>query len=194
MKVQNLTMGSEVYTSNAYLVTGSWNAMDDLNTLIDTGRDRNIFKSIELAETGFGKKRIAQVILTHSHYDHAELVCEIKKMFKPEVYAYAKDLKCVDEVLRNGDEIKIADRIFEVIHTPGHSNDSICLYCKKEHILFAGDTPLVILTGGNTYEQSFIDALKYISTKKIETIYFGHGEPLKHDCDKTILTTLKNIT
>ena len=30
----------------------------------------------------------------------------------------------------------------------------------------------------------FINALEYIVTKKIETMYFGHGEPLKVNCKK----------
>ena len=42
MKVFNLTENSEVYTSNVYLVTGDFNALSDVNTLIDVGRDEKI--------------------------------------------------------------------------------------------------------------------------------------------------------
>lgn len=194
MKVLNLTSGSQIYTSNAYLITGDWNKMDDVNTLIDTGRDPEIFESIDKAPTGFGKKKVSQIILTHSHYDHAELLCEAKNLYNSKVYAFSRDVTCVDEFLKNGDFIKIADRIFEVIHTPGHSNDSICLYNSEEKVLFAGDTPLIIRSKDNTYEQNFIEALKYLSTKKVGTIYFGHGPPLNHDCMEMISNTIKNIS
>ena len=42
MKIVNLTQGSAVYTSNAYLLTGTWNAIPDVNTLVDTGRDKKL--------------------------------------------------------------------------------------------------------------------------------------------------------
>ena len=71
----------------------------------------------------------------------------------------------VDVILKGGETLKIADREFEVIYTPGHSSDSICLYCEAEKILFAGDTPLVIKAKDTTCEEEFIQALDYISKK-----------------------------
>jgi len=41
--------------------------------------------------------------------------------------------------------LQVADRQFEEIHTPGHSSDSIYLYCPAEKVLFANDTPLITL-------------------------------------------------
>ena len=70
MKIINLTENSTVYTSNVYLVLGSWNSLSDVNTLFDVGRDPNILEILNNTSTGFGKKRVEQVVLTHSHYDH----------------------------------------------------------------------------------------------------------------------------
>lgn len=56
MKVQNLTERSEIYTSNAYLITGTWNAIQDKNVIIDVGRDMSIIPKIESASTGVGKR------------------------------------------------------------------------------------------------------------------------------------------
>ncbi|KPQ41224.1 MAG: hypothetical protein MPEBLZ_04229, partial [Candidatus Methanoperedens nitroreducens] len=61
MKIQNLSGGSTIYTSNVYLITGTWNAFNDVNTLIDVGRDPAIIEIINNASTGVGKKRIDQV-------------------------------------------------------------------------------------------------------------------------------------
>lgn len=192
MKVNNLTYQSKVYTSNVYLLTGNWNTLTDLNTLIDVGRDPCIFEKIDNAATGVGKQRIEQVILTHSHYDHASLLAEVKKRYRPKIYAASFVLENIDFILKGSETLKIADRDFEVIYTPGHSSDSICLYCEEEKVLFAGDSPLIILSKDNSYEKSFINALEYIVTKNVETIYFGHGIPLKVGCNKVLLRSLEN--
>jgi glyoxylase-like metal-dependent hydrolase (beta-lactamase superfamily II) len=193
MKIINLYRLNKIYSSNVYLLTGDWNALEDLNTLIDVGRDEGILERIDEASTGVGKQRIGQVILTHSHYDHASLLPNIKKKYNPKVCAFSSNIDYVDVILKGGETLKIADREFEVIHAPGHSSDSICLYCETEGILFAGDTPLIIRTIDSNYEQSFINVLEYIATKKIEIIYFGHGEPLVDNCNKTILKSLDNV-
>ena len=193
MKITNLYQPSKIYTSNVYLLTGDWNTLDDKNTLIDVGRDPSILMRINQASTGVGKHRIEQVFITHSHYDHASLLPVIKRTYNPKVFAYSSNLDDVDELLKGGEHLQIADRQFEVIHTPGHSTDSICLYCAEERILFAGDTPLIIRTKDNTYAPKFVQVLEYLASKKIENIYFGHGEPLTEGCLSTLQTTLQNI-
>ena len=193
MKIKNLTQLSEIYTSNVYLLTGDWNTLEDKNTLIDVGRDPSILRRINEASTGVGKQRIEQVILTHSHYDHASLLPVIKRTYNPKVFAYSSNLKEVDEIVKGGELLQVADRQFEVIHTPGHSSDSICLYCAAEKVLFAGDTPLIIRTKDNTYAPEFVQVIEYLASKQIESIYFGHGEPLTEGCLSTIQTTLQNI-
>jgi glyoxylase-like metal-dependent hydrolase (beta-lactamase superfamily II) len=193
VKIDNLSAKSQIYTSNVYLLTGDWNCMEDVNTLVDVGRDHNIIDKIYQASTGVGKSRIEQVILTHNHYDHASLLPNIKNLFHPQVYAYSSYLEGVDRYVKGGELIKVADRLCEIIYTPGHSNDSICLYCPEEKILFAGDTPLIIRTVGGSYEERFIKALEYICKKDIQIIYFGHGDPLIHGCKKVLLESLANV-
>lgn len=193
MKIQNLTQNSRVYTSNVYLILGNWNALADVNTLIDVGRDPEIINKINIASTGVGKKRVEQVILTHSHYDHAGLLPMIRAHFKPTVYAFSQYLDNVDDTLKDGDDIKAGDQIFEVIHTPGHSQDSICLYCEEERVLFAGDTPLIIHRPGNSYQPEFIRALEKICRRDVQSIYFGHGQPMHEHCNERLRRSLKNI-
>jgi glyoxylase-like metal-dependent hydrolase (beta-lactamase superfamily II) len=193
MKVMNLSTKSKIYTSNVYLLTGDWNGIKDVNTLVDVGRDPTVIEAIYQASTGVGKTKVERVILTHNHYDHSSLLPQIKNQFKPHVYAYSSSLEGVDTYVKGGEIIKIADRMGEIIYTPGHSNDSICLYVEEEGILFAGDTPLIIRTPGNSYEPGFIKALEYICRKNINTIYFGHGSPLTKDCNEALQETLQNV-
>lgn len=193
MKVNNLSENSKIYTSNVYLLTGDWNCIQDVNTLVDVGRDQTVIDAINRASTGVGKVKVEKVILTHNHYDHTSLLPQIKGLFKPQVYACSSSLEGVDTCVKGGEMIKVADRMSEIIHTPGHSSDSLCLYCAEDGILFAGDTPLVICSPGGSYEPGFIKALEYICKKDIKTIYFGHGSPLTQGCNEALQETLRNV-
>lgn len=46
----------------------------------------------------------------------------------------------ITKVIHNGDRIDLGDRVLEIISTPGHSPDSICLLDRKNRLLFVGDT------------------------------------------------------
>lgn len=193
MKILNLTKDSNAYTSNVYFVLGNSNAIDDVNTLVDVGRDNSIIAKTGKASTGVGKHRVEQVVLTHSHYDHASLLLQIRKAYNPMVCAYSESLEGVDRFLRDGETLKIGDRAFEVIYTPGHSNDSICLHCQSEGVLFAGDTPVIVQSDEGTYEDGFVGALIRLARKDIKAIYFGHGDPLLSDCNTRIRYSLKMV-
>jgi glyoxylase-like metal-dependent hydrolase (beta-lactamase superfamily II) len=193
MKIINLTEHSNVYTANVYFVLGTWNSLPDVNTLVDVGRDPSVIQTIKTTSTGVGKKRVEQVILTHSHYDHAGLLPIIRATFKPVVYAFSRYLEGVDRLLKDGDTLKLGDRMFEIIYTPGHSTDSICLYCEEEGVLFAGDTPLIIHRPGDTYQKDFVYALEKLCRKDIRAIYFGHGQPILKNCNPLLRTSLENV-
>lgn len=192
MKIINLTAHSHIYTGNVYLVLGNHNALADVNTLIDVGRDPEAISKLGQASTGVGKKRVDQVIITHEHYDHAGLLAEIKREYQPRVYAYNKS-EYVDHAVREGKKIRVGDCECEVIHTPGHTYDSICIYCEAEGILFSGDTSLDVITPG-CYEEYYIRTLEKLRKKVIRTVYPGHGKPITKRVRKMIQNSLKNVT
>jgi glyoxylase-like metal-dependent hydrolase (beta-lactamase superfamily II) len=193
VKIYNLTEHSTVYTSNVYLVTGTWNAIDDVNTLVDVGRDLAALEMIFEISTGVGKKPVEKVVLTHNHYDHTSMLQNVKTVFNPRVYAYSKSLEGVDRILKDGETIRMGDRYFEVLHTPGHSSDSICLYCQEDGVLFSGDTPVIIRSTDSTYDKSFIKAMERLCRREVKAIYFGHGEPMLEGCSAALRRSLDNI-
>jgi len=107
---------------------GSYKRSCDINALIDTGRDPIIIDNLLKAPKTIGKRLVERVVITHSHYDHKELLPRIKEMFNPTVDAYSPE-PGIDKTLKNGDTIKLGDRTFGVLHIGGHTKDSIGLYC-----------------------------------------------------------------
>jgi glyoxylase-like metal-dependent hydrolase (beta-lactamase superfamily II) len=177
-----------------YLVTGTWNKLDDVNTLVDVGMDEQIINKINNASTGVGKHKAEQIVLTHSHFDHVGMLQKVKAEFHSKTLAFSNSLEGVDHVLIDGDILKMGDRDFEVIHMPGHSTDSICLYNEEDRVLFAGDSPIIIKTGGGRYIDKFVEVMTRLSQLPIDIIYFGHGNPLKENCNELIKQSIKNVT
>jgi glyoxylase-like metal-dependent hydrolase (beta-lactamase superfamily II) len=192
MKVQTLQNNPLVYSCKVYFVRGNWNAISDINTLIDVGTDDFIIEEIYELSTGVGKKRVEQVILTHEHFDHAGGLMKIKKEFNPHIISFSK-LPGVDEIAYNNMKIKIGDKNAEIIHTPGHSNDSICIYIPDEKVLFSGDTPLNIKTPGGSYSKDYVAILEQIVTLEIDTIYSGHDNPYTNNVRDLLASTLYNV-
>jgi len=193
MRITNLAgPQSNTYSSNVYLVRGDYNGMEDVNTLIDVGNDPGVIETIATISTGLAKRSVEQVVLTHGHFDHVGLLPAIRRLFDPVVYAHSPFVGA-HHIVRNGDLLRCGDRDFEVIHVPGHSQDSICLYCQEDGVLFAGDTPLMVRSADGTYEEGFIQALQYICRKDVRAIYFGHGDPLLTNCNARLNATLRNV-
>lgn len=186
MRIVILENSGTLYTSQVYLVLGGESRLEDLNTLVDVGQDPAILASLGRAPTGVGKWPVEQVVLTHGHSDHCALLPRIREAFHPKVLAFSASLEGVDGLLRDGDTIKMGDETFEVIHTPGHSSDSICLYNQAEGVLFAGDSPVLITSPTGTYEAGFLAALGKLCARDVRRIYFGHGAPVTERCNERL--------
>ena len=192
MRVSILKSKPDVYSGNSYLVRGDWNKIDDVNTLIDVGTDGSIVEDLITYNTGVGKHKVDQVIITHEHFDHAGGLKKIIEEFRPRVLAYNK-LPGVTQKVFDQMEIKIGDRDAVILYSPGHSNDSICIYCEEEQALFSGDTPLFIKSPGGTYSEYFIDVINRLINLKIKSIYSGHDLPIVNNADEILKNTLRNI-
>lgn len=192
MTVIKLKKDPKVYSCNVYFVRGTWNALSDVNTLIDVGTNGFIINELETLSTGVGKRRVEQVVFTHEHFDHTGGLKDIINQYKPKVYAYSK-ITGVDYQISDGDEIKIGDREAVIIHTPGHSHDSVCIYVPEDGVIFSGDTPLFIKTPGGTYTQDYVEILNKLISLKINTIYSGHDDPITSNVNDILKSTLNNV-
>ena len=122
--------------------------------------------------------RIRYVIPTHGHFDHTKTVQELAAKTGAEVLVHEDSPLEGDGILRDGDEIRVGEESVKVIHTPGHTEDSVCLHDGRN--LFTGDTLFVgscgrtDLPGGST-EKLFKSLHQSILKLPGETIiYPGH--------------------
>ncbi|RCK79100.1 MAG: hypothetical protein OZSIB_0442 [Candidatus Ozemobacter sibiricus] len=177
MRIIPLARTPRTYSATAYLVLGTWNRLDDVNTLIDVGIDEFIAEEISRLNTGVGKRPVERIILTHNHFDHAGGAAALKERYKAELLAWAPG-PGVDRLLQDGEELRLGDEWFEVIHMPGHSHDSICLYNRSEGVLFSGDSPLRIHSPNGTYLAEFVAVLDRLASLPVRAIYPGHDAPI----------------
>ncbi|MCX7909738.1 MAG: MBL fold metallo-hydrolase [Ignavibacteria bacterium] len=177
MRIITLPTHPTKYSCNVYLILGDWNKIEDQNTLIDAGVDDFVVNFLKEYPTGVGKKKVSQVILTHEHFDHRGGLKYIKPLFDPVVYAFNKNV-FIDVKVVDGMKLVVGDREAILYHTPGHSNDSICVYIPKEGILFSGDLPLGFHMKGDTFTLPYLNTLSRLSQLEIRDIYPGHGNPI----------------
>lgn len=76
-----------------------------------------------------------------------------------------------------------SDSSLQVLHTPGHTTDSICLYLPEENTLFTADTVLghgtAVFEDLTTYMSSLRLLLQLVSSNHLMTLYPGHGPVVK---------------
>jgi len=118
----------------AYLVVeeGSREAM-----VIDSGWETG---PIEAAVRNTEAK-VKFVVATHEHFDHVGTISELASKLGAKVVAHENSPMECDLRVRGGQELKLGGKGVRVLFTPGHTEDSICLYDGKE--VFTGDTLFV---------------------------------------------------
>ncbi|MFB6197627.1 MAG: MBL fold metallo-hydrolase [Halobacteriaceae archaeon] len=191
MEIINLTLDANVFTSNAFLVTG------DRTMVIDAGAMSGIVNEIyEHVST------IDALVLTHQHGDHVEQLDSIVDEFDSPVYAYAEHSKRTHPI-EDGDEIAIGDQEYEVIHTPGHASDHVAL--ASETTLFSGDVVVhddAAFEGGSFGRTDLPGQSRDVLIESLETLlkrlnpgvshmYAGHGDDFHGDVEEIIETALE---
>lgn len=133
-------------------------------------------------------QKLKAIILTHHHFDHVLAAQEIRAKTGSEILIHGKDEKFIDfsadRYLQEGDKIKIGENNLKVIHSPGHTQGSICLLVKNEifvgDLIFAEGYGRIDLPGGSEIEmQKSLDKISKI-LKPGMVVYPGHGEVFQY--------------
>lgn len=85
-------------------------------------------------------------VITHGHGDHTWGLSGVIKHFNCQVVGHKSIVAGIDVGVDDGDTLNVGELTLEFIHTPGHSDDSICTLCNGK--LITGDTLFVGKVGG----------------------------------------------
>jgi glyoxylase-like metal-dependent hydrolase (beta-lactamase superfamily II) len=164
--------------NNAYLLR----AADGSQLLIDAANEPERLLSL------IGPAGLSTVVTTHRHPDHWQGLAAVVKGTGARSIAHSADageLPVASETVSDGDEIRVGDRVLEVIHLVGHTPGSIALLYRDPSgtpHLFTGDS---LFPGGvgNTQGDAarFASLIDDVSSKIFDRLpdetwfYPGHG-------------------
>jgi len=123
--------------------------------------------------------KLKYIINTHGHSDHTAGNQELRSSFSAKIVAHKLSRVKADVKVDDGDSLKIGRAPVKVIHTPGHTPDSICLLVDNQKLLtgdtlFVGECGRTDLPGGNSknmYDSLFHKILKLSNNVEV---YPGH--------------------
>jgi glyoxylase-like metal-dependent hydrolase (beta-lactamase superfamily II) len=197
------------HDSNIFLVTG------ENPVLVDAGTGMHTRKVLE------GLARVAPdcmpktIVLTHRHFDHVGGAHELSVHFGAEVVMHEKDAQSIEDGdarstaasmfgcqlkpvkvrrVKEGDVLSTGDHDMQVLHTPGHTIGSMCLFEGSSGILISGDTVFASGVGrwdlptGNRADLE--RSVKMLLSKEPKHLFPGHGDILQDRAMESIEESL----
>ena len=181
-----------IFDSNCYIV---WDDETKDGLIIDAGVD-----SVHLVDfiTLHGIN-VKYILFTHCHFDHLYFVASLKEKTQTQSVIHKKDspgfydpkvngsyhfgssmtFGNADILVEQGDTLIVGNMNLEIIHTPGHSQGSICI--KIQDNVFTGDTLFKHTIGRvdlpfSSPEDILISIREKLYTLPAHTVvYPGHG-------------------
>lgn len=192
--------GEQIELENNVYLLGD----DDTVIVVDASHDANA-----IAEATKGRT-VAAILLTHGHLDHtnkapqlADLVDALPLLHSEDGMLWEKDHGTVrghaqpGGQLKDGEEFTIAGLQLKVLHTPGHTPGSVCLYAPAAGWVLTGDT---LFPGGpgatgrpfSSFEK-IIDSIEHTLFELPEetAVYPGHGDSTTIGAEKPSLDEWK---
>ncbi len=148
VSVQRITVGE--LAVNCFIVE---NTLTHECFIVDPGAEKErIIRAV-------GERKVSAVLLTHGHYDHIGAVDDICAHYACPVYIHSSDAPKLTDAMANVSAvfaqpltqttvpvtieegtITLAGMQVEIMHTPGHSNGSICCILPENQGVLTGDT------------------------------------------------------
>ena len=145
--------------------------------------------------------RVKQIVITHAHIDHVGRATKLRAATAAPILLNQNDhallkmlgmqaawlgMSTPDEVdvdcgITDGDKVETGALVANVMHTPGHTEGSICLYFPAQEKLIAGDTLFAGSIGrtdlpGGSFDKILRSLHQKVLSLPDETIVVpGHG-------------------
>ena len=119
------------------------------------------------------------IINTHSHFDHVLGNEQVVKTTGAKIIQHKASPLKKDIEVNDDESIKFGDSQIKIIHTPGHSGDSICLIINDKIILtgdtlFVGSCGRIDLPGSDPVQMYYSIYNKLINLDENLIVYPGH--------------------
>ena len=176
--------------TNAYLI---WDGRSPDALVLDPGMGA---ATALMDRAAANQLRVHLIANSHGHIDHvfdnaalhrashapiAIHPADAYRLQGPNTYGYEMEASSAERDLRDGDQLRIGDLTFDVLHTPGHTEGSVCLY-EEQHtlllsgdVLFAGSYGRTDLPGGD--DQAMVASLRRLAEQLPPEVRVlpGHG-------------------
>jgi glyoxylase-like metal-dependent hydrolase (beta-lactamase superfamily II) len=197
MIVKTLTVGKIIPTNSYFYI----DEKSKHGFLIDAGDNTDIL----VQEIENNDWKIEKILLTHGHFDHIGAVDELSKKLNIPYYIHRNGqqylsnpdynlsiyfaepitLKDAKYFTDNEEIILEADKNIKlkVLHTPGHTADSVTFYDTDNGIAFCGDTIFkssvgrTDIPGGDSKQLSQSIKQKILTLPDDTLLYSGHSTP-----------------
>jgi glyoxylase-like metal-dependent hydrolase (beta-lactamase superfamily II) len=154
-----MTARIERVTSTSADEINTWIVGDDDEVIvIDPGRDPAVVLD------AVGDREVLAVICTHGHADHAAAAVAVAARDEAPVALHPKDRLLwrdahagddPDIEMADGGIFEVAGVALEVLHAPGHTDGSVCLYCEELGAVFTGH--VLVASGPVPHDGEFPD-------------------------------------
>jgi len=174
--------------------------------LVDSGYLTHAEQTIALIEHRLSHRPLRRLINTHLHSDHCGGNAAIQRRWRPRTWIPAASADAVstwnvetlsylptgqqcerftyDDVLRDGDVLRMGGMYWQVLAAPGHDNHAVMLYAPQERLLISGDAlwengfgvifPELDGESGFAEQQA---VLEQIGNLEVRLVIPGHGRP-----------------
>jgi glyoxylase-like metal-dependent hydrolase (beta-lactamase superfamily II) len=184
----------KVITSGTFALDGGEWQVENNIWLVGDDREVLVVDAAHDAEkilAAVGDRRVVAIVCTHGHNDHVNAAVEVAAATDAVIalhpadrmlwaMEYGADLH-PDIDLGEADPFPVAGTTLAVLHTPGHTPGSVCLYAPDLGVVFSGDTLFHGGPGatGRSYSDfgEIIDSIRdrVLTLPPATVVHTGHG-------------------
>lgn len=132
-----------------------------------------------LAMLAYHRLTLTALFDTHTHADHRSACAELRALTDAKVYMHElAPQPCVDVHVNDGDQVKLGDITMQILHTPGHTPDSIAIVLPDRvltgDVLMIGGTGRSDFAGGDAGQEYDSITQKLFALPDDTCVFPGH--------------------